>query len=100
MSEEWTDWEAHDGGDCPLSCGQVAQVRKRCGCVSVPFVVGSSQTLLKWWSYLGPCRCQECGAVLNDFAITHFRIRKPRGLTLLEQIADLKTQPSEPEVVS
>lgn len=75
MSEEWGDWTPHDDSGFPLSVkpGMVVQVEfKTDGDVIGPMLAGE----LDWHCPGDP--------------VAAFRIRKPRGLTILENlIADL-----------
>ena len=75
MSEEqWSDWFQHDGGRCPLPEGAIVQVLwNRCG----------------QYVFKGPYATRGPLAE-NWHLVIRYRIRKPRGLTILENlIADL-----------
>jgi hypothetical protein len=81
MSEEWGPWIEHDGKGFPLARGQVAHLIYRSGDEEItivglfrggePDVVGSS------WHW---------GAGWDE--IIRYRIRKPRGLTILEGLLE------------
>lgn len=73
MSDEmWGAWQRHDGKGCPCA-GAFVQVEMSDGDVDAAM----------WdefcWEY------SELGAFFEGY-ITRFRIRKPRGLTILENL--------------
>lgn len=85
MSDEWGPWVEHIPGPCPLIVGQFVEVieigrllkkRRRCGRVSSATVSSPA-----WF---------ECSPFGRFEQVLRYRIRKPRGLTILENlIADL-----------
>ena len=94
MSEEWGPWIEHVPGPCPLKIGEFAQAvnfgrdrveRTTSGRISAKIVqcpAWSERTPFGQWAM-----------------VLRYRIRKPRGLTILENlIADLPA-PSLPDRV-
>lgn len=96
MSEEWGPWIAHNGGGCPVPIGTIVHAVFHCpgwdlrkvpdaddpsiieiGCdwVIKPVLVGNGATWDRW--------------------IVRYRIRKPKGLTILQRIAE---QPQDERV--
>ncbi len=76
MSEEWGPWIEHDGKGCPC-LGQVVHAVFKNGAELIG--VAGSRTGASWtW------------ALQNGVPLVRYRIRKPRGLTILEELlADL-----------
>lgn len=95
MSEEWGPWQEHDGKGCPVALGQHYQAEYDDGDMEEG-VHGFYGTLLS-----GAGWRPENGSWLwhEDYQpIIRLRIRKPRGLTILENlIADLPA-PVAPKV--
>jgi hypothetical protein len=100
MSEEWGPWIEHDGKGCPIK-GAIAQVEYADGDVVLRMVDGktfwrgnraagfSGPTYVSSWDWSSPGRAVPA---------IRYRIRKPRGLTILENIiADLPA-PVAPKV--
>jgi len=86
MSDEWGPWIEHDGKGCPC-LGMWAQT-ERYGKNFVHFSTdGRILEPANWdWSRFG--ERLPCGTVVSK--ILRYRIRKPRGLTILESLlADL-----------
>lgn len=87
MSEEWGPWIEHDGNGCPCR-GQIVMVEFDTGEVAGPAVAGC-----KFSAYPGipdgSWRWSNAD-IFRIYRILRYRIRKPRGLTILESIlADL-----------
>ena len=95
--EEWGPWIEHDGGGCPVQKGTHGEAKLRDGrvvffvalCGSVnggpgtkPSTYGSAWV----WGSSGPNYEQN--------EVIRYRIRRPRGLTILQRIAE---QPKERE---
>lgn len=79
MSEEWGPWIEHDGKGCPC-VGQVVHLvlEDRFGCQAEFTGTPRSRTLRSWdWSYFPTFR-----------RVIRYRIRKPRGLTILEGLLE------------
>lgn len=74
MDEEWSEWIEHDGGACPC-VGKYIHAVFRHDPWGPAEVIGIAMGGLGWfWD--------------NGFPdITRYRIRKPLGLTILQQIA-------------
>lgn len=80
--EEWGPWIEHDGKGCPVPIGTVCHVVWLGGVETVKPIEGSKAWL---WSSL-----DKSGWSDFHVPIIRYRIRKPRGLTILEElIADL-----------
>ena len=92
MGDEWGPWIEHDGNGCPVPFGTIAEVTERAnedgdgwksGDERTGVILVSSQKIEPW--YLGQ-------AVAD---IIRYRIRKPRGLTILEEIAQGIREPED-----
>jgi len=91
MSEEWGPWIEHDGSGCPcvgLPCEIEAYYT---GKDPSPGSIALGGASWSWRIYIGhPC-CYDIG--VNP--IVRYRIRKPRGVTILEEIAQGVKQPED-----
>lgn len=75
MEEDWGPWIEHDGGPCTC-VGSVAQAWWENGTVDEPSIVeGNPEAWV--WDYRPD----------KFFKIVSYRIRKPKGLKLLQEIA-------------
>ena len=92
--EEWSDWFVHDGRGCPLKRGVVAHVwlSMRDGTADAVTVIDYDDiTCPTWegqtygWSYDIPMTFD--GRSQATRWVTHYRIRKPRALEQLREIA-------------
>lgn len=88
MSEEWGPWIEHDGKGCPVKSGTIVMAECE-GPIGI-FRIVEAQALANgegWdWSLFGAIMLD---GTLNSRVI-RYRIRKPRGLIILEKIiADL-----------
>ncbi len=87
MSEEWGPWIEHDGKGCPVPDGAFVLVDVGVGAL----IIGHGRF------------CEFCVRTANrDWIawphVIRYRIRKPRGLTILEElIADLPQPATEKE---
>ena len=95
MSDEWGDWHAHDGNRCPLPDGTYVQaVEADDG--SFEGIVEKRPTRfgeVNVWDW-ADCAAQS----VWEYRVIAYRIRKPRGLVILETLlADLPA-PARPEV--
>jgi hypothetical protein len=82
MSEEYGPWIDHDGKSCPNLVGHILQCVVRRDEDTPPVVAGNVDLFASapWLWAIVPCR----------YEIIRYRIRKPRGLVMLERlIADL-----------
>lgn len=79
--EEFGPWIAHDGKGCPCE-GQVVKIELRGGMVIGPYIAGSrgAKELAGNPSHDGWVHLPK------SFDVVRYRIKKPRGLTLLEEI--------------
>jgi len=85
MAEAWGPWIGHDGGGVPVAEGTWCQVETKDGHILEDRShgpIGPGETSLWIWSTI-PSR-------FWFMAIIRYRVRKPRGLVILETlIADL-----------
>lgn len=90
---EWGPWVEHDGNGCPVEAGTIVETIRRngsmwCGpalCFAGDRYVGpqaDDRKLSRWW-----WACSE-NIVLPSMHIIRYRIRKPRGLTILESLLE------------
>ena len=92
---EWGPWVEHDGNGCPCR-GKLVHGIERCGAeggwiAGKVFVNGDGSTSLNTeivpsicaWSWAVPGN-----VVSQEFHIIRYRIRKPRGLTILESLLE------------
>jgi hypothetical protein len=81
MSDEWGPWIEHDGGENPVGGGFFTQIETRSGYCRAPAGDLSEKWVWPWgWN----------GYAIHGGDILRYRIRKPRGLTILESLlADL-----------
>lgn len=98
MSEEWGPWIEHDGKGQPVPTGTVGEAELRCGRVA-PFCAGLGSTRAGPYSppknYHGTSAWHWGGKprVYVGDEVIRYRIRKPRGLTILEGL--LENMPEE-----
>ena len=87
MSEEWWPWVKHDGKGCPVENGVIVQIEwwtdglKEWGI----YTIGSTYTRESW------NKADEAYLQLKDMGIFNcgiirYRIRKPKGLQILEAL--------------
>ena len=83
-NEEWSEWFQHDGSGYAVPRGMVAMIQLGNGQISTYMMVWARPGWSSWdWS-------QAWFKVWPERAVVRYRIRKPRGLTILEDlIADL-----------
>lgn len=85
---EWGPWTEHDGKERPVPDGVFVEVEERDG------EIDAAQAEEFYWHWTDP----NDEAYSWDGDIIRYRIRKPRGLTILEELlADLPA-PSAPKV--
>jgi hypothetical protein len=78
MSDEWSDWIEHDGGVCPCVGQFIHAVFDQWHPLEYRgFAAGFHDA----WVHDVPPAARRKGRVIR------YRIRKPRGLTMLEEIA-------------
>lgn len=78
MSEEWGPWIEHDGKGCPCvgHCGQSE-------------FNDPSHTVIGPTVFTGHPEAWDWGYESGDwYKVTRYRIRKPRGLTILEGLLE------------
>lgn len=100
--EEWGEWQDHSGWGCPLPNGTVAEAEAewRGTTYRQIGVVGdgckgavTSTTYTPWaWRYL-PERLWRMNA-----CIVRYRVKKPKSLTILEEIIADIPAPTNPKV--
>lgn len=82
MSEEWGPWIEHDGSEaCPFNIGERVQ--------TVGGYPGCPREMNEWTV------TPYCASLKGYRFIDRYRIRKPRGLTILEEIAQGVKQPED-----
>ena len=103
MSEEWGPWVEHDGKSCPKGQVVKAVFRYRNGKKELrgPFVAGDQGGSSWIW---GDTQKPETWSVLPDgrraMPIVSYQIKKPKGLSLLEEIlAEVKDTATPKESV-
>ena len=84
MSEEWGPWIEHDGSGVPVPRGTVCEIEcrdRKCGLIWVeqPKLESEGGDCFLWGSVPEEYRHLE---------IIRYRIRKPRGLTILEGLLE------------
>lgn len=86
MTEEWGPWIEHDGRGCPLSGPTYCRVEFADGEVIDHFITRRS-----WmWDW---AMCAAAGA--PDCRIIRYRVRKPKGLVILEAVLAGLKQPED-----
>ena len=76
---EWGPWIEHDGGPCPYALGDYIGVRFKISAEVEGRVTELVKGASSWFTNTHPLD-----------PVTHHRLRKPRGMTMLEiLIADL-----------
>jgi hypothetical protein len=90
-NDEWGPWIEHDGLDCPVAKGVIAQTIAISPInAEIISIVACVEASPNWnWHFFGK-RSPE-GSLYRK--IIRYRIRKPRGLTILEGL--LENLPSE-----
>ncbi len=86
MSEEWGPWVDHDGKGCPCA-GMVVHAKR----YSAPDIIGvaGSHCIAAGTSPDDPYRSAWVWVppgVLVRGSVLRYRIRKPRGMTILEEL--------------
>lgn len=96
--DEWGPWIEHDGKGCPVPVGTIGQATLRCARIA-PFCAGMGSTRggpYKPATFKGSS-AWEWGGKPQKYVgeeVISYRIRKPRGLVILDQIiADLPALP-------
>lgn len=91
IESEWGPWKEHDGKGCPCD-GMLVMVEFR----------GEHTRLGRYWTGIAGAQCRQRGGNANDALsawvwsgksprsdeIIRYRIRKPRGLTILESLLE------------
>jgi hypothetical protein len=88
MSGEWGPWVDHDGMGCPCR-GQIAHMIFRKAGYWNPKMLRRGQAIgpSEWIGIAGPHLTDgSWDWSLGHIPIIHYRIRKPLGLTILEQV--------------
>ena len=76
---EWGPWIKHDGSCCPVPAGTFVHVVTKGGEEEFGFIKGTARTHFDWAVVMA-----HYGN--DDWYITRYRIRKPRGLILLQTL--------------
>ncbi len=91
MSEEWGPWIEHDGMGRPVASGTIVETERKDGKIAThiagqsflePWTLGCT-VIVNAWSWRD---CLERGK--PSWRIIRYRIRKPRGLTILEGLLE------------
>ena len=98
MSEEWGPWQEHDGKGCPC-VGQYVQLQTRSG-MRAEGVAGTSYAVRtnssqSGWVWPVPLR----HALTVETEVETYRIRRPKGMAILEQLLADIPAPVAREVV-
>ncbi len=89
MSEEWGEWQMHDGKGCPCR-GAMVESEERCGLKAVHIAGGINPGAA--WSHWDWASCFS-----RSRQIIRYRIRKPRALlNLIERAKELDDAPEGP----
>jgi len=97
MSEEWGPWIEHDGKGCPCPGNFVEMV-----VVHARFRVVTQTVLREWEAKYCGVAGQNGGGSWNwanypELAkVVRYRIRKPRGMEILEEVLAKLPAPKEP----
>ncbi len=97
MSDEWGPWIEHDGRGFPETLsGQVLMVigEQPCGGRIEQIGVVHNHTCRRAWDWRNFGKIDYRKQWVNAKVVA-YRIRKPRGLTILEEIAQGVKQPEE-----
>jgi len=88
VSEEWGPWIDHDGRGCPC-VGEVVMAEKTITGIEGPFIAGADS--MKRFGRTDVPQSAWFRAKHPEYLgnkIIRYRIRKPKGLTILEGILD------------
>lgn len=92
MADNWGPWIEHNGKGCPC-VGMVAEVVFAYDKLPMCYVVRGGAS----WFWLSPdirgTSITRCGRLANP--IVRYRIRKPRGMAILESILADVTEPAQ-----
>lgn len=91
MDQEWGPWIEHDGRGCPMPIGTFSQAKCRDGSVHEGKTSIWDYREVNAWLWHG-----DAPKGLGD--VMEYRIRKPRGLTILEQLLQDLPAPVGPKV--
>ena len=87
MSEEWTEWQEHDGKGCPCK-GMWVRTEERGGLIEEHIAEGvRSDAPFSAWNWEG-----------WDTDIIRYRVRKPRALLQLIEMVENLPAPAQPRV--
>lgn len=86
--EEWTDWIEHDGSGQPVPDYVFVQVHEGDG------EIDEAEAIYFCWCH-GECRCNPFGSISPEGEIIRYRIKIPRALQHLRQIAEHPEQERE-----
>lgn len=88
--EEWTEWFLHDGKGCPVQRGVYVGVEMACGCKAEHVVDDLDFFGFDWKPDPSTTRCRFCYSIMRagTLGFIRYRIRKPRALRQLREIAE------------
>ena len=95
MSEQRGAWFNHDGKGCPAKVGEVIEIEAHLGNVPWGNLV-KIETIIKRADFSRPCWTRRNPST-GETQVVRYRIRKPRGLTILDDIIADLPQPAEAE---
>lgn len=88
--EQWGPWINHDGKGCPC-VGEYVQANFTC--LHTPIFEGGTKIGNLWEGVATGIDCWDWAARQQLTKFTRYRIRKPKGLTVLESIlAEVETK--------
>lgn len=91
MSEEWGPWIEHDGKGCPVPFGTFLHVVTIGGKEQIGPLREEGASGVTYFEWQEVIRYQG----RDDNCIIRYRIRKPKGLTILENLISEIPQPQE-----
>lgn len=86
QKDEWGPWIEHDGSGCPLPAGTLGEAKLRCGRVASfraccgstlggPYVKATASGSAWIWG----------SSVYTEQEVVRYRIRRPRGMAVLDK---------------
>lgn len=90
--EEWGPWLVHHGKGCDV-IGQVVKIKRRNGSVDGPYIAGTVGPSGSWGNPMYDCWVHEP----KGFDIKEYRVKKPKGLTMLEKLIQSLPTPTKPK---
>lgn len=90
MDDQWGPWIEHDLGGCPVQDGQIVEIHCRydVDLEDQGIVTMGRDYSTHYWSMADLTAVAWLKKTGERLGILRYRVRKPRGLTLLENIAN------------